>query len=337
MIRAKQSARIPDALQRRNPIRWPIPLVDKILPSNSRAFSLCKSKQHGLEGSRGDSGNVRTKHTHRRCTATSKPDPHEMQGARQRLDLHRNSSHNARSTCRFANQPMSLHFATLPDASPESAPESPHASKRAQKRDRLEMEIIEKATRIFAEHGYEGSSLSDLAEKAGLSKQNLLYYFPTKIALYERVLDEVLDDWIERMSGLNASAQDIGGALVSYIEAKLRFSKEKPWASRVFATEIISGLPIYGETMRAKLLPLMRRDIALFEQWMAEGKIARVNATHLLFSIWALTQSYADFSAQMCLVLGHSPLRDGDFDDASQLISRMVLAACGLEQRTPDN
>ena len=78
------------------------------------------------------------------------------------------------------------------------------------------------------------------------------------------------------------------------------------------------------------MVPLLRKDIAVFEQWIAAGKIAPVNATHLLFAIWAMTQSYADFAPQMALVLNRKQLGKKDFDDAEQLIVDMVLAAVGV-------
>jgi TetR/AcrR family transcriptional regulator len=59
------------------------------------------------------------------------------------------------------------------------------------------------------------------------------------------------------------------------------------------------------------VIPLVRKDIEVFEQWIAAGKVAPINATHLLFAIWAMTQSYADFSAQMALVLNRKQLTEG--------------------------
>lgn len=197
--------------------------------------------------------------------------------------------------------------------------------KLTRSRDALEARIMQAAVEVFAEAGYAGSALASIAERAGISKQNLLYYFPTKQILYEKVLDQVLDQWLDRMNILADPAQDPAQLLRSYIRAKLRFSREQPQASRVYAMEVISGAPVYAETMRNKILPLLQKDIAVFEAWMAAGKIATVNTTHLLFAIWAMTQSYADFSAQMSLVLGHSPLNDEDFDEAETLIVDMVL------------
>jgi len=213
----------------------------------------------------------------------------------------------------------------LPEPSISSA-----GKRRVQNRDRLEAAIVQEAVRIFAECGYEGASVAVIADNAGLSKQNLMYYFPTKQALYERVLDDVLDDWLLRMAGLNDPTREPRDLLCAYIGAKLRFSREQPWASRVYAMEVIGGAQFYGAQIQARVIPLLRRDIDTFERWIAEGRIAPINATHLLFAIWAMTQSYADFSAQMALVLDRGQLTRQDFTDAEQLITRMVLAAVAL-------
>jgi TetR/AcrR family transcriptional regulator len=202
--------------------------------------------------------------------------------------------------------------------------------RRVLNRDKLEADIVAEAVRVFAECGYEGASIATVAENAGLSKQNLMYYFPTKQSLYQRVLDDVLDEWLDRMDNLADPAQDPRDVLRAYIQAKLRFSREQPWASRVYAMEVISGAQLYGEQIQARVVPLLRKDIDVFERWISEGRIAAINATHLLFAIWAMTQSYADFSAQMALVLNRKNLTRKDFDDAEKMITDMVLAAVAI-------
>ena len=198
--------------------------------------------------------------------------------------------------------------------------------RRVINRDRLEADIAAEAVRVFAESGYEGASVATIAENVGLSKQNLMYYFPTKQSLYQRVLDDVLDNWLERMANLAAPDGEPADVLRAYIRAKLAFSREQPLASRVYAMEVISGAPLYGAQIRERVVPLLRKDIEVFERWIREGRMAPVNATHLLFAIWAMTQSYADFAAQMALVLGRDALGAADFDDAEQTIVDMVLA-----------
>ncbi|MBQ5950183.1 TetR family transcriptional regulator C-terminal domain-containing protein [Massilia sp. ST3] len=195
------------------------------------------------------------------------------------------------------------------------------------RRGRAEAAILAAATRLFAERGFEGASIATVAEQAGISKQNLLYYFPTKQDLYRRVLDDVLDDWLARMAHLAEAEGAPGEVLRAYVAAKLRFSREQPYASRVYAMEVIGGAKFYGDQIRARVVPLLRRDIEVFERWIRDGRIAPVNATHLLFALWAMTQSYADFSAQMTLVLGREELQASDFEDAERTIGELVLRA----------
>jgi TetR/AcrR family transcriptional regulator len=201
--------------------------------------------------------------------------------------------------------------------------------RRALNRDKLEADIVAEAVRVFAENGYEGASVATVADNAGLSKQNLMYYFPTKQALYQRVLNDVLDEWLARMDTLADPNGEPRDMLRAYVKAKLRFSREQPWASKVYAMEVISGAPRFGEQIRDRVVPLVRKDIDVFERWIFEGRMAPVNATHLLFAIWAMTQSYADFATQMALVLNRNLTRK-DFVDAEEMIVNMVLCAVAL-------
>ena len=192
-------------------------------------------------------------------------------------------------------------------------------------RDQIEARIIQCATEVFSESGFAGASIAAIAERVGISKQNLLYYFSNKQVLYQNVLDQVLDQWLERMDILADTEQEPEQLLRIYIREKLLFSQEQPHASRVYAMEVISGAQNYSESMREKIIPFLKKDIAVFEHWILQGKIAAVNPTHLLFLIWAMTQSYADFSVQMTLVIGHSPLKTEDFNEAEKLITELVL------------
>ncbi|RQT29770.1 TetR/AcrR family transcriptional regulator [Burkholderia contaminans] len=205
-------------------------------------------------------------------------------------------------------------------------PGRPHGRREAL-RDTLEATILAAAEESFAIDGFEGSSVATIAAAAGLSKQNLMYYFPTKLALYQRVLDDVLRDWLGRMREFAAPDREPAEAMSAYIRAKLEFSRNRPHGSRVFALEIIGGAKTYGKEIRKQLIPVLRDDIRVLERWIEEGKVRQVDAEHLFFLIWAATQAYADFAPQMLLVLGKRALGNDDFDAAYRTISALVLNA----------
>jgi len=195
-----------------------------------------------------------------------------------------------------------------------------------QARVRKEAQIRTEAERQFAQYGFEGSSLEMIAAGLGLSRHNLLYYYPNKEGLYRAVLDDVLDEWLQRMEGLVAGA-DPEAAVRDYVAAKLRFSRERVAGSQVFAREVMAGAPRFRDAIEARVLPALNADVVTFERWAREGRIATLDFRHLMFSIWASTQAYADLGPQFAILLGKPALEAQDFEAAQAVILRQVLAA----------
>ncbi len=208
---------------------------------------------------------------------------------------------------------------------PKSNRPGPARERRSDTRERLEQEILEAAKRLFAQRGYGGVSLDHIAREVGTAKQNLLYYFSSKESLYRRVLHGVLDVWLSYMAAIAHNADDPEMALRKYIAGKLRFSREHPFDSRVYANEVIAGAPLFAQEIRDRVLPALQADIAVFNRWAELGVCRPVDAAHLMVVLWASTQAYADFASQICLVLGKAELEAPDFDAAEALLVDMVL------------
>jgi len=192
-------------------------------------------------------------------------------------------------------------------------------------REKLEQDILAAAKRLFAQSGYGGVSLDHIAKAVGASKQNLLYYFPSKEALYRRVLHGVLDVWLSYMDALSQRPDDPEQALRDYIAGKLRFSREHPDDSRVYANEVISGAPLFAAEIAERVIPALQADVAIFNRWAERGLCRKVDGRHLMVLLWASTQVYADWSSQISLVLGKNELEEADFAAAEGLIVDMVL------------
>lgn len=153
---------------------------------------------------------------------------------------------------------------------------NPARERRTDTRERLEQEILDAAKRLFAQRGYGGVSLDHIARKAGTAKQNLLYYFASKEGLYRRVLNAVLDVWLSYMAAIADYADDPETALRKYIPGKLRFSREHPHDSRVYANEVIAGAPLFAREIKDRVLPALQADIAIFNRWADLGICRRV-------------------------------------------------------------
>ena len=198
------------------------------------------------------------------------------------------------------------------------------------KRRQNEAKILAAAETVFAERGFAAATTSAIARLAGMPKANLHYYFRTKQALYDRVLDEILALWIDTAEAIRPEA-DPKTALSDYIAAKFEFSRRRPQASKVFANEILHGAPRVRRRLSGDLKAWLEAKCAVIEGWIASGRMAPVDPKHLFFIIWAATQTYADFDVQVEVLLDRRRLKSRDFEAASALLRRMVLRSCGLE------
>ncbi len=171
--------------------------------------------------------------------------------------------------------------------------------------------ILEAALEVFSSQGFRGATLEQIAEAAGLSKPNLLYYFPSKEAVHSTLLAGLLDTWLDPLREMDAAGDPVA-EILGYVRRKLDLSRDFPRESRLFANEILQGAPRMRAVIEGELKALVEEKAAVLRRWMDEGRIARVEPVHLIFSIWALTQHYADFDMQVRAVLGegHDPFAE---------------------------
>lgn len=208
------------------------------------------------------------------------------------------------------------------------AARQPRPRRKASIRASNESHLLAYAEAVFAERGFEGASTAQIAERAGLPKANLHYYFPTKLALYWRVLDDVFEEWNAAADTFDASDDPVV-ALGGYVRAKMALSRRRPLGSKVWANEIISGAAHMQDILLERVKPWMETRVKLIERWMEQGLLAPVEPRTLLFMIWATTQHYADFDAQIRALAGKRALTAAAFDATTEEVVKMILRASG--------
>ncbi|MBU1332802.1 MAG: TetR/AcrR family transcriptional regulator [Gammaproteobacteria bacterium] len=190
--------------------------------------------------------------------------------------------------------------------------------------------ILLAAEKIFADKGYGGTAMGDIAEYAELPRSNLHYYFSTKDELYRAVLLDLLDVWKQDAQCFELF-DDPRVVLSSYIRAKMNHSRTRPHGSKVWANEIIHGAPMLGETLDDSLYTWAKMKEAKIRQWVEDKRILPVEPSALLYMIWASTQHYADFSHQVGVLNDHQPLSNVQFERAVQTVTAVILRGIGLE------
>ncbi len=201
-------------------------------------------------------------------------------------------------------------------------PRAARTRRRTRIQEANEEKILDAGLEAFAAHGFRGATLDQIAEGAGMSKPNLLYYFRRKEDIHAALMTRLLDEWLAPLQALSAEGDPMQ-EIRAYIRRKLDMAREKPRESRLFASEVMSRSAAVEPYLSGRLKALVDEKCEVIREWIRAGKIRRVEPHHLIFSIWATTQHYADFDMQVRAVLAVEG--DGHMDDAARFLESLYL------------
>jgi len=197
----------------------------------------------------------------------------------------------------------------------------PKTKSRIQKKNQAA--IMAAGLEVFSQYGFRGSTLDQIALAAGLSKPNMLYYFSSKDAIYVALLSRLLDDWMKPIYAINPAGEPVE-EILRYAKIKLEMSKQYPAESRLFANEIIQGAPRILDVLSGELHNTMHSLAKVVDGWVKQGRIRPVHPHHLFFSIWSMTQHYADFDKQVRAVMGDEDPFTGAEAHLEDMIRRLL-------------
>jgi TetR/AcrR family transcriptional regulator len=201
---------------------------------------------------------------------------------------------NAGGRCRAPLQDFRGEHGRNDAADPPSAACEPHPAREPRRNPRRRARSL-LAARVPRRHARPDR------RRVRAVEANILYYFEGKEAIFVALLNELIDTWLEPLRRIDPEGDPLT-EILRYVRRKLQMSAEMPRESRLFANEIVQGAPRFGNALAGALKDLFDEKCALLARWMAEGRIATVDPQHLIFSIWATTQHYADFEAQIRLL-----------------------------------
>ncbi|WP_417226820.1 TetR family transcriptional regulator C-terminal domain-containing protein [Amphritea sp.] len=200
-------------------------------------------------------------------------------------------------------------------------------------RERNRERIIQAASEVFAARGFAATKTIDIAEHAGLPKANIYYYFKSKKNLYHSVIESVIEPLLAAATPFYENDDPVT-VLEQYIRAKIRVSQQYPHASKVFASEIMYGAPHLPNDIAEQMMTQTRQSSGKIQAWIDQGLMDPVDPNHLLFTIWASTQTYADFDWQISRVTGKQKLSQQDYDLAANQLIQLILKGCGVKAAT---
>jgi TetR/AcrR family transcriptional regulator len=144
--------------------------------------------------------------------------------------------------------------------------------------------ILDVGTRLFAERGYDGVSIHDVAARVGIGKASLFHHFENKDALYEAVLDRLVTDLKEPLEEIYASSGTFAERLDALTSTLTRAFGERPYAARLLLRETLDWGPVMRDKLGERILLVLEAGAAWVGAGQQQGVFAEGSARHLVLT-----------------------------------------------------
>ncbi len=189
--------------------------------------------------------------------------------------------------------------------------------------------ILKAAEEEFVLKSFRGATMQGIADRAGLPKANIHYYFQNKKNLYKVVLRAIIQEWNDGLVTMTVDS-DPKTVIEKFVRSKLHQAFAHPNRHKLFAVEIIGGAPHLHDFMSTTMKEWALDKAKVMQVWHKQGKIGIADPLQLLILIWATTQRYAEFETEIVGLMHKDAYDKQDEARAANFLVPFILRGCGL-------
>ena len=189
--------------------------------------------------------------------------------------------------------------------------------------DRKISAILEAAEFEFGRNGDEGTTIQSIADRADMTKRQVLYFFTNKKTLYSEILKRIFKHW--RSEEFNIWPGQPVEVFEEYMEHLLEQARTNPTHNKFMVNEMLRGAPMFKENRRQRdVLKLTNQRIARMQEWIDQGLIRDLDPKFFLFFLWSMQHFFVVFEPEVAFFLGKEKLDKGDWSDIKGQMKQFV-------------
>jgi TetR/AcrR family transcriptional regulator len=189
--------------------------------------------------------------------------------------------------------------------------------------DEMRTRILAAAEAVFAERGYAGATTREIAQRAGIGKRMLFYYFPTKDAVYRAVLERIVQGLVAIYELSRNQPGPVG--LAESIEGITHFTAQNLQATKVWMREIIDGGPHLAELTEKHLAGMYRQAGTTVASNMEKGIFRSSDPVHVIASVGGVTLFYFLIVPMLRLIWDRDPLDPEVVAERARMARELLL------------
>jgi TetR/AcrR family transcriptional regulator len=170
--------------------------------------------------------------------------------------------------------------------------------------------ILEAARGEFAQHGFGGARLQDIAARAQLSHPTLLYHFGSKEGLYAAVIEQAMHDWAGMTSLAIADGKAGFDRVASLIDAGFAFFATHHDFVVIWRREAIEGGGRLEQAMADHMRPFFAQAVEFLDQEVAAGRLREHDPVELMQLAYGAVMSFFSDAGFRARLLGEEPFSD---------------------------
>lgn len=193
-------------------------------------------------------------------------------------------------------------------------------------------DLIGVAREQFAQSGFAGTSMNDIAKSVGLRKSSLFHHFDTKNALYKEVVLGIVRELDELVASVGSLEGSYGERLDRLNELVVEYMGEHPWAALLVVREAMDERLFAEEGGLASVSGALERLALFLTAGMKDGVFAKDEPRHLAFNIVALHFLYFAASNLTNRFFNEEVFAADAIESRKNLLKRQIRRLCGLPE-----